>query len=272
VEVPEIPGTGGVRTQAAGPRLLPADLALLIATGLGLKRTLPWAQVKGALVHVSLADAGEPVETVSETLGVPSLRTSMAPIKRFVGTTRSMGMSAADVSTVLDVAASARDVGEIVAGVSAKDAATRHSRWRAAGVPPSMLRPLDRVRAGVLRHVASTSPPGTPDHKALESAQEALGALLAEGVTIRNELDSVPIETYSAHPFTFTATFPAGGRVALVEPATEQTAQAPPSAPAGVPDVTRHRKGLGADPPQPEPGREPNRPEEARDNDATHQT
>jgi hypothetical protein len=112
-----------------------------------------------------------------------------------------MGLSSADVSTTLDVATSARDVGEVIAAISEKDATTRRARWSAAGVPRRMLEPLERVRSNTIQHAARLSPSGAPEHKARERGEEMLGALLTEGVTISDELYKVPIETYSAHPF-----------------------------------------------------------------------
>ena len=246
IQIPGSPDTRNAADQNIDQDLRPADMALLISAGLGLKRALPWSQVKGALVQASLSDthdAREPVQTVSESLAVPSLRTSMAPINRFVGTARSIGMSAADVSSILDVAASAHDIGEIVAGVPTKDETTRHTKWRAAGVPPSMLRPLDRVRSNVLQHAISLSPAGTSDHKAFERTQEMLGSLLVEGVTIRDELDSVHIETYSAHPFNM------GGSGRSAAPTPIPIEQTPPP-PASLPHAAQPRKSEKAHLPQ----------------------
>lgn len=178
------------------------DMALMLSAGLGLKRALPWPQVKGAIVAASLSDASDPVQAVSEELGTPSLRTSTAPIKRFVETARYVDLSATDVSTTLDVAVSAHDMAGVIAAIPVKDETKRHNQWRAAGVPSEMLQTLDRVRTHTLRHASRLSPPGTPGHKSRESAEETLGTLLAEGMTISDELYSVPIETYSAHPFT----------------------------------------------------------------------
>jgi hypothetical protein len=192
---PGTPGTPGIRAIPA------SDMALLLSTGLGLKRALPWPQVKRSLVRAAVSDAADPAQAVSEELGVPSLRTSMAPVKRFVETARSMGLSSADVSTTLDVATSARDVGEVIAAISAKDATIRRARWSAAGVPQRMLQPLERVRSNTIQHAARLSPSGAPEHKAHEKGEEMLSALLTEGVTISDELYKVPIETYSAHPF-----------------------------------------------------------------------
>jgi hypothetical protein len=192
----------GGGAEGDGQDISPADAALLIYAGLGLKRALPWAQVKGALVRASLSNDVDPVLSVSDELGVPSLRTSTAPIKRFVGTARSMNLPAFDISTVLDVGASAQDMGEVIAALGEKDKRVRLGKWRAAGVPARLLRPLDSVRAHALKHVGSLPSSPVPDHKAVGRAQEMLGALLAEGSSISDELESVPIETYSAHPFT----------------------------------------------------------------------
>jgi hypothetical protein len=195
-------GTPGIPTIPA------SDVALLLSTGLGLKRALPWPQIKSSLVRAAVSDAPDPAQAVSEELGVPSLRTSMAPIKRFVETARSMGLSSADVSTTLDVATSARDVGEVIAAISEKDATTRHDKWSAAGVPRRMLQPLERVRSNTIQHAARLSPSGAPEHKTHERGEEMLGALLTEGVTISDEIYKVPIETYSAHPFSEGASAP----------------------------------------------------------------
>jgi hypothetical protein len=191
---------GGAGTPGI-PAIPASDMALLLSTGLGLKRALPWPQVKSSLVRAAVSGASDPAQAVSEELGVPSLRTSMAPIRRFVETARSMGLSSADVSTTLDVATAARDVGEAIAAISEKDATTRRARWSAAGVPQRMLQPLERVRSNTIQHAARLSPSGAPEHKTHERAEEMLSALLTEGVTISDELDKVPIETYSAHPF-----------------------------------------------------------------------
>jgi hypothetical protein len=205
IQLPDHPGTQGTQGIPS------ADVALLISAGLGLKRALPWAQVKGAIIQASISDAPDPVRAVSEDLGTSSLRTSMAPVKRFVESARYMGMSASDVSAALDVAAAtaARDMGGVIAAIPEKDKTRRHTKWRAAGVPQTMLQPLDRIRSSALRHVSTLSPAGTPagtpgtsSHRARERAEEMLGTLLAEGMTISEELCSVPIETYSAHPFT----------------------------------------------------------------------
>ena len=182
--------------------MAPADMALLLGAGLGLKRALPWPQVKGAIVRAARSDAPDTAQAVAESLGVPSLRTSMAPIKRFVETARGMGLQAYDVSSALDVATAARDIGEVIAATSEKDEAARRARWGAAGVPQRMHQPLDSVRSHALQHVARLSPVGAPEHRIHEKAAELLGTLLAEGAMISNELHSVPIESYSDHPFT----------------------------------------------------------------------
>ena len=238
-------GQGG-RGGEGNETIPPADLALLISAGLGLKRALPWAQVKGGLVQASLLDTPEPVRAVSESLGVPSLRTSMVPIKRFVDTARSIGLSTQDVSTALDVAASARDVGEIIAAIPEKDEATRHTRWRAAGVSREMLPSLERVRSNTLHYAINLSPAGSPEHKTMEHAQELMGTLLTEGVTIRDELNSVPIETYSSHPFTI------GGSGSLlsapVGTATPAQASQPASTETASPPRRVSRPGKGSRP------------------------
>ncbi|MEP6776119.1 MAG: hypothetical protein ABJA50_11040, partial [Chloroflexota bacterium] len=258
VQIPDAPSTLGASGQEGGPSGLgaegqgkgkggvpPADMALLISAGLGLKRALPWAQVKGALVQASISDARdpkhEPVQMVSEGLGVPSLRTSMAPVRRFVDTARSIGMPAADVATVLDVAASAADIGEVIATIHAEDETTRHSRWGATGVSPAMLHPLEIVRSNILRRAVRSSPAGTQDHKALERAQEMLGTLLIEGVSIHDELDSVPIETYSAHPFTLGGS---GAAVPLAAYSTGRVVAAMPedTQPKSVEKVLPHQR------------------------------
>lgn len=200
--------------QESSSQGMPAsDLALLISAGLGLKRTVPWPQVKRAIVRASVSDAPdaprpwEPARAVSDELGTASLRTSTAPIRRFVETARLMGMSEADVSATLDVAGAARDMGAVIAAVSEKDQAKRHTAWRAAGVPQKLLQPLDGARRNALRQAPRLAPAGMAGNKARETAEETFGALLAEGMTINSELYSVPIETYSAHPFVA-----AGGR------------------------------------------------------------
>ena len=204
-----------------------SDMALMISAGLGLKRTLPWPQVKGAIVAASLTDASDPVQIVSEDLGTASLRTSTAPIKRFVETARYVGLSATDLSATLDVAASTRDMAGVIGAIPEKDETRRHTRWRAAGVPHNMLQPLDRVRSNALRQASRLSPPGTPGHKSRERAEEMLGTLLAEGMTISDELYSVPIETYSAHPFTVGAASTSAPAVYPAKPAATPDALAP---------------------------------------------
>ena len=223
----------GLNVQDA-PGIPAADMALLISAGLGLKRALPWAQVKGALIDASLSDIPDPVQAVAEGLGVPSLRTSMAPARRFVETARHMSMPAADISTALDVATSARDMGEVIAAIPEKDESKRHVRWRAAGVPQRMLQPLDRVRSNALRHASRFSPEGTPDHRERERAEEMLGTLLTEGMTISDELYSVPIETYSAHPFTVGGSGAPGAQGATSGSSAEPTE--PPVSPAVMPE------------------------------------
>jgi hypothetical protein len=206
--------------QGSSSQSVPAsDLALLISAGLGLKRTVPWPQVKGAIVRASVSDAPnaagalgaleawEPARAISDELGAASLRTSTAPIRRFVETARLMGMSEADVSATLDVAGVARDMGAVISAVSENDQAKRHTAWRAAGVPQKLLQPLDRARRNALRQAPRLAPAGHAGNKARETAEETFSALLAEGMTINSELYSVPIETYSAHPFVA-----AGGR------------------------------------------------------------
>lgn len=183
----------------AGP--LPSDVALLISTGLGLKRAVPWDQVKSAMLRASLTE-GDPVRAVMEVTDAPSLRTSMAPIKRFVSLSRAIELQEEDQSTLLDVASATHDIGGILSGLKAKEAGARHKLWHAAGVPAGMMRPLERANSNILRRVESSSQPGTPRQKSDERAQELLGSLLTEGVAIRDELESVPIETYSFHPFT----------------------------------------------------------------------
>lgn len=201
VQLANGPDTQDTQDNLGSPALSAADMALLLSAGLGLKRALPWPQVKHSIVQATHSDAPDPVQAVSEGLGAPSLRTSMAPIKRFVETARNIGLQPADVSTALDVATSARDMGDVIAAISEKDQTIRHTRWRAAGVPQRMLQPLDRVRSRALRHAAGLSPAGTPEHRAQERAEEVLSTLLIEGMAISEELYSVPIETYSAHPF-----------------------------------------------------------------------
>src|SRR5207237_4524686 len=99
-----------------------------------------------------------------------------------------MGMSSVNVSTTLDAASAARDVGEVIAAIGEKNKTVRHTRWRAAGVQQNMHQPLDRVRSNALRHASRLSPPGTSAHKTHQMAEEMLGTLLAEAMTISDEL------------------------------------------------------------------------------------
>ncbi len=237
---------GPIRMQPPGSQDAPgqpdqgipaSDMALMISAGLGLKRNVSWPQVKGAIVAASLSDEADPVQAVSEELGATSLRTSTAPVKRFVETARYAGLSATDLSTTLDVATSSHDVSEVIAAIPEKDGTRRHTRWRAAGVPQNMLQPLDRVRSNALLHVSRLSTPDTPDHKTHERAQEVLGTLLAEGMTISDELYSVPIETYSAHPFTADAVSMPNTLASELPPV------ATPAAPSAIPGAIAFTPG-----------------------------
>ena len=119
------------------------DAALLLSAGLGLKRALHWTQVKGALVEAAYDPHGaaDPTNALSERLGVTTLGTSMAPIRRFVYTAREIGLPVEDVTTLLDVASGSQNIGEVISALPEKNVTNtimgqvRAGNVKAAGAP-----------------------------------------------------------------------------------------------------------------------------------------